>query len=298
MANLLSPEEFFKPWEVKVHSWNECNEAIQQLREIAGSRELAWRGVSSASYALHSSAHRSLIDSGIKPSEGALIEQESNLISSARANWRFDNLSALELLAQIQHFGGATRLLDVTFNPLVAIWFAVRKPRDPENTKNTLKSDGRIFVFDVTDRHVTLDKKWGARELPWHPKPESNWSTELPRVWRPPSYNQRIPAQNSAFLIGGFPIAQQGTNARYRKSPGDGTKSGLWKIEQVRAATSVPTFMNALSPKPSAKAKPTYTIRIMEQAKEDIGRVLDSLYGISTATLFPDVEGLARFGAF
>lgn len=297
MANQISPEDFFNPWERKVHSWEECNQVIQDLHKIAGPRELAWRGVSSACYALHSSAHRLLIETGKKPSENALVAQESALISSARANWRFDDLSALELLAQIQHFGGSTRLLDVTFNPLVATWFAVRTPRDPENPKNTLKHDGRLFVFDVTQRHITLDKKWGVRELPWHPKPENNWSTELPRVWRPPSYNQRIPAQNSAFLIGGFPVARQGTNARYRKAPGDGSKGGLWTIEQVRSATSVPTYMNALSRKPPAKSEPTFTIRIAESAKEEIKQVLESLYGISKATLFPDIEGLARFGA-
>ena len=51
------------------------------------------------------------------------------------------DISDFQLLAKLQHFGAATGLLDFTWNPLVALWFASREP----------DSDGKVFVLRVTD---------------------------------------------------------------------------------------------------------------------------------------------------
>ena len=49
------------------------------------------------------------------------------------------NLSDLQLLSRLQHFGAATGLLDFTWDPLIALWFACDKP----------EKDGRVFVVDL-----------------------------------------------------------------------------------------------------------------------------------------------------
>lgn len=55
--------------------------------------------------------------------------------------------SALDHLVQMQHYGLPTRLLDVTMNPLVALYFACEEaPPYP--------ADGAVFVFSVPEEKV------------------------------------------------------------------------------------------------------------------------------------------------
>lgn len=48
-------------------------------------------------------------------------------------------ISELQLLAKMQHFGAATCLLDFTWNPLIALWFACQNPEE----------DGALFSINV-----------------------------------------------------------------------------------------------------------------------------------------------------
>jgi FRG domain len=191
MTSVL-PENFFKPWETVADGWTSSLESIQNILTIATQkRDLVWRGVGKSSYALHSSLYRRFMAANsIPPDEQALVKFETDLLHTARKRWRFDNLTALEIFAHVQHYGGPTRLLDVSFNPLVALWFAVEQKFD-EGGKPEPDTDGRLFIFDVTSRQIDLDATWGNYELPWMKSP-SKWSNGLPMVWRPPSYNDRI----------------------------------------------------------------------------------------------------------
>lgn len=293
----MDAEEFFKPWEHSAENWEECLTEIGNVQTRAGTnREFAWRGVTDASWALHSSVYRKFMDrNGVPPDEGDVTEYEKSLLNIARRQWRFDNMSALETLAHIQHFGGPTRLLDVSFNPFVALWFAVEQKYDAAG-KSKPDVDGRLFIFDATDRLVDLDSKWGGRSLPWSPQPNDNWRRGLPRVWRPPSYNERIPAQNSAFLIGGVPLLRAGDNAKYRKAPGNGVVAGTWTVDEVRRSTSVTLSMNSLDRAPRARAKPTFTLRIRAAGKPMIREMLEKHYGFNASSIYPDLFGLAQHG--
>ena len=295
---VVNPEDFFSPWERVANGWSECLAEIGNvLTKATTRRHLAWRGVADASYALHSSVYRRFVARrGAPPDEADVVRFEEDLLKTARQRWRFDNLSALETLAHIQHYGGPTRLLDVSFNPLVALWFAVEEKFDA-NGKAYPDQDGRIFIFDTTDRQIELDSRWGGHSLPWASANSETWRRRLPLVWRPPSYNDRIPAQNSAFLIGGVPQVYSGDNAKYRKAPGDGSTAGLWTIDQVRNATSVTLSMNSLDRNPQPGAKPTFTLRITAAGKHQIRSALEHHYGFNVASIYPDLYGLARYGS-
>src|SRR4051812_13003801 len=104
-------EDFFAPWEREANGWEECLAAINHILDLAGrQRDLAWRGVWDSSYALHSSLYRRFLKANTSPpDEGDLVKFEENLLSASRRRWRYDNLSALEIFAHLQHYGGPTR---------------------------------------------------------------------------------------------------------------------------------------------------------------------------------------------
>ena len=110
------------------------------------------------------------------PTERQLRKFEADVIEEAR-DWSLDwhstggRLTALELLAALQHYGVPTRFLDFTFNPLIALWFAVEKDAE---------SDGRVFAIDISDRIIS--RTAAASPDPWwfdeDPGSTGIWSTE------------------------------------------------------------------------------------------------------------------------
>ena len=57
----------------------------------------------------------------------------------------FQNLNNCEILTKLQHYGCPTRLLDITLNPLVALYFAC---------KDEMNNDGYVYVFFTLDKNI------------------------------------------------------------------------------------------------------------------------------------------------
>jgi hypothetical protein len=87
-----------------------------------------WRGHGNIDYTLHHSLHRRLTRASIAETEASLAAEEMRLIERARAAGydQFANrpLTEVELVALLQHEGAATRFLDVTPDPFIALFFA------------------------------------------------------------------------------------------------------------------------------------------------------------------------------
>lgn len=66
------------------------------------------------------------------------------LVASHPSEFAAD-FSTLEQLARVQHYSLPTRLLDITWNPLVALYFAAKRP---ENVT------GEVIVFRIKKHHV------------------------------------------------------------------------------------------------------------------------------------------------
>ena len=222
-SQVPTPAEIaWTPWEDIIDDWTAAIKWVDEIARVTPSKTVVWRGLGNASWSLHSLLRRRVAElAGGDPDEAELQKYEREILQRCRADWRYDNLSALEIMAHLQHYGGPTRLLDVSMNPLVALWFAVEEKFEENGTPKE-QTDARLFAFTVKNR-ITLSPgqpNWGGYDLPWDgAKPGDGWglANNPPVLWVPPSYNERISAQNAGFLIGVTPLVG--------KKETDGSKS-------------------------------------------------------------------------
>ena len=107
----------------------------------------------------------------------------------------------LGILAQLQHDGSATSLIDFTANPLVALWFACQKW--PVGEEVELKYEGKRGVVFA----IYMDEPSDFEEIDSVDKLDRNIediiSGSKSIYWKPAHINNRIIAQGSFFVIGG-----------------------------------------------------------------------------------------------
>lgn len=302
-------DEFFGPWEREISSFDEVANAITRIFERwieDHDRVFVWRGAVDASHPLHSSLYRRLLWSsptGFTPAESHLHSAEGEVLTSVHQWGLHDGergrLSILSQLATLQHFGAPTRLIDVTLNAYIGLWFAVQ-PVIRDGLPTDSEIDGRLFAIDVTRRLINEDparRRW-ADDLrrPWGESrhvsaPE--WTRQT-WAWRPPAFERRIAAQHGAFLLGGVP--RTGQDLIWPKTTGAG--GGNWNQDEVRRCTSVPLRFHKVQPLAGgvgSDGQPAYTFRIKACAKREIRERLRTLFGYEHATIYPDYPGFAEF---
>lgn len=295
MLNVDASDEY-EPWEQIIEGWQDFQEAVYDLSLRHPSRELVWRGVRNAGWGVESSLYRALrgLRDGEPPTEDDLVRAEKRILRLARRDWRFDGTPALELFAHLQHYGAPTRLLDVTENPLVALWFAV------EDRPSAPRTDGRVFALVTNARAIGLNAQWAGRYPRWHElRTESarrsvDWGTGVRRtIWRPPAYNDRIAAQSAAFLIDGAPIEAM-QPARSDAYLAD--RDLLIDIERMREIASVNLrFSRIERERLGERSAPVFTMRISEQAKLEIRDQLEGRFGMRASSIYSDMNGLASY---
>ena len=194
-----------KAW-VLVRTLNEFMEWVQQFD--SGSH--LFRGVPNAAYGIQASAYR-------RPEKDRNFEKflqiNKDLIREARLRG-YDQkdgreLKELEILAEFQHFGAATCLIDFTYNALIALWFACQP--DSKTPPNSSKlPNGKVYVVKNEPpgfKEITLElleKEIGCffqdrgDEISQIPQPQLKQLYQ----WQPRQQNRRIIAQQSIFVFG------------------------------------------------------------------------------------------------
>ncbi len=175
-----------------------------------GGNLLLYRGLADATWGVEASGYRR-----IKNPEGDPIPR---LVFQNSIERLLDNASLqgfrekqgksffdLELLAELQHNGAATCLIDFTASPLVALWFSCQEGREKDG-KIVAMATGNIDEFSEVE-YSSLDNdiaKFFEEEKLWK--------------WSPKHQNNRIVAQNSIFVFGRGQIEEEYYNSITVKS--------------------------------------------------------------------------------
>jgi hypothetical protein len=140
-------------WGIEVATPQQLFKLISHIALLAQERTYAWRGQNDAAWTFSSSLYRRLAQDGAEVTEKTMRDAELKILVEAR-RWGLGrdlgpSATDMHMLAVLQHHGLPTRLIDVTANPMTALWFATEDHR-PEVNGDVRRSPGVLFAVDVT----------------------------------------------------------------------------------------------------------------------------------------------------
>ena len=198
-----------------------------------------FRGVSKDSYEIEASAYRRLPEAE-RNNPARLLRINQELIDKARLlghdQKNGQRLSDLELLAELQHFGAATCLIDFTRNALIALWMACQQ-------STTEKTNGKVVAVrsDNLDRFETVTPKLVTEEDIDYFFTRDERRGYLLYQWQPKYQNNRIIAQQSVFIFGGAQVEIEAECVILKSGKGDMLTS-LDKVSGITEGSIYPDF--------------------------------------------------------
>ena len=193
----------------KINTFNDFIEWVESINPNLESEMYLFRGLSNEKYLMEASAWRRLPSEYNRSSYEEFLEINKFLIKEARLQGHDHKngreLKDLEILAELQHLGAATCLIDFTYSAQIALWFACQS--DLKKTSNCSEpSDGKVgAVLNNPDAIEEITPKMlKERDFDsfFNAPSRKLWRSQLYR-WQPRHLNNRIASQDSVFLLGG-----------------------------------------------------------------------------------------------
>lgn len=298
MTNNLTDEEIASLGAgFEVGSFEDIWRAIGRLPFMAQDGPYAWRGVPDSGFRIQSSLYRLLQrhhdDKDI--SEDLMRSVEVSLIELAR-EWGIDGTSAgrvndLQLLATMQHHGAPTRLLDVTANPLTALYFACAAEPSKDGLLMALNLSG-YDAFTSEDGVPT----WNSLKSPMSHRLQQvldiSASSKLPFVLRSARPDSRMAVQEGFFLASACPSPPE--PLEYREVPRpmlDGMYLGPSSYIPQGMAKSM---LFDQDPEFVSYPQAMWSFKIPAGLKRGVLNSLDKNFNRRASVLFPDIAGFSE----
>jgi len=249
--------------EKEVSSWKELRDSLEELANAGW----AFRGQANASWQLESSLTRYLKNFGGPPTEWARREKRSLHTFKRKAHILLPRTpeegETLEWLALMQHHGTPTRLLDFSWSPYVAAFFALERAT----------TDAAIWAI-CSGRHVPNFRGFYISAI-LNRTMELEHSKTLGSEFRQAADAEKIPR-----CMIGEPVLM---NQRMI------TQAGTFLVPSVRIDTPIESLL-----------PPASVFKLILRTKSLRKDTMNRLYSmnINNAALFPGIDGLARSLAF
>ena len=128
---------------------------LHSIIPSAGSQDIVFRGLESTAILRYANP----------PTHSEFIQYNCDLIDRAKnANYHHkenNQLTEIELLAELRHYGAATALIDFTRDFLVALWFASSPWKEKEIQEDgkdiEIHKDGKVVIVNRGDSEVFLE---------------------------------------------------------------------------------------------------------------------------------------------
>lgn len=228
------------------------------------------------------------------------IEHKLMQIPLQKSPTEFRDLKSMfDIMTKYQHYGMCTRLLDLTTNPLVALYFACKKhgavkyvTEDGEVEKEpygVIYYTDKYYSSQSTDIEIQIVSALASYDL----EKENTLSDVLERL-----YHDRIIGERTKdnwlvnygefvkIIQNNYMVIPTYTNERLRK------QSGVFLLTSLFSFNKENEIKNSVISKAKGKLKEEFSgtcFYISGEDKETILKELD-LYNINEATLFPELE--------
>ena len=258
----------------------------------------------SAGYELTPSIGRYTDLSKKRPAERNELEREVLAVFSNHLVTHVQHLprSDWERLAIAQHHGLPTRFMDWTTNPLVALYFAVRKAKTDSEMDSAvyvlINDPPRYIDFSLRRQSVGKPTSYPAADT----ASEALTRTFLQQLVQSVSHAAAIPIGETIGYEGDLEAPDEAVEAE--ESAGEDEPPSPFEITEnviyhpphisprMRAQDSV--LLACYQPSQALEERDCLEIVIRNDARDDIRRRLDQ-YGVFDRQLFPDLDGLAKW---
>lgn len=277
-------------WFLEAKGSRDLFATIGSIGGYSSQASIAWRGVSSSDYPLVSSLQRS---HGIADEE-TLRLKERRIIEAARewglgygpSGWSSD----LQLLADLQHYGTKTRLIDVTSNPMTALWFACQSPVQPIDGP-AVSSDGLLLAINTAGwmrygRNMPAGT-YSAIENPFTWELDSALDHESPFLVESLVPNDRLRSQEGFFVAGRVPR---------RENQSGPFKSFTMEFQPTTSAELRQRLgQRSVDGQTARKKLPFVAVLVPGRLKARVLQRLENSYNRRARVLFPDFSGFRDF---
>ena len=239
-----------------------------------------WRGQADSRYGVEPGVHsRVLASSSVPQDEETARDATTALLSAARQmslDMQHENrLPDLALLAHLQHYGAATPLLDVTTDPLVALWMVAFA--SAANPAELDAEEGSLFMIKRPDPGRWIDAL-DARPHRSSDIPDVAGTTSDSVWWyRAPDVTERLRIQRGSFLIGPLARPDDRTNTTLPLELAEGRENAIGNRIQRRGEASNATVGSV----------EIFRIAIQPAVKRHLRSLLEDRSGLSIEAIYP-----------